>query len=451
MSTVDKNPPSGGELIATLYGQMCRAVMWLNSGFGRAAVLLIGALAGAAGLLRLWRIFLTWGAPWPEGRDFSLYLKAANAVMNGSNPYDPSLYPYDPYAYPPLTAHAVAVLSMIFGERNLVHIWPALCLFAIAASVFLVLRKFGTNAGASWVAFALGLILFSHVVQIDIYDGQTNFFIIALLLLGLVFRGEGKVWAAAVCWALIMNLKPFMGIVVLLPLWRGEWKFGAATLLIGALIFVASFALLRDPPEAFLGWVHVSRYYTGFEFSVHPNHQSFLSLSYRLFNVNRYTEPWVVAPWLPRVLIIPIAAVLAWLLARAIPWRGSLGPPDEAGARGLLEVSLVLAAWMCVSPTTEGDHMLLLAPGLAAAAMLTANRATAGAQSSALWLVALFFWLLALIMQALPFEPPTAFMEKSSWAVLRGPGILLSGYCGFVMLGAIAFSAIALRADRSSA
>ncbi len=38
---------------------------------------------------------------WPDNTDLSVYLNAADAILAGRSPYNPTLYPADPYGYPP--------------------------------------------------------------------------------------------------------------------------------------------------------------------------------------------------------------------------------------------------------------------------------------------------------------------------------------------------------------
>ncbi|WP_374575558.1 glycosyltransferase family 87 protein [Phenylobacterium sp.] len=414
------------------------------------AALVIGLLAAAVGVWRVWRQ-LSGDAAWPENHDFGLYLKAAQALWQGQNPYAAGLYGLDPYAYPPLIADIVAALAKVFGAGALKVVWTALCGGALAASIALLLRGFGARLDWRWVILALGVALLGRTARSDLYHGQVNFFILLFLVSGLWLRDKGLWLAAALSWAVMADFKPFMGVVVLLSLGRREWKLAAATFVLSGLIFAASFlpaiAVLK---ETFLGWMASSRYYTAFDFSVQPNHQSLWSLFLRMFNENRYGGHWLDAAWLTPALIVPITALLVWLLAQALPRRAPTASAAEAGGLSLLEAGMVLAAWMCVAPTTEGDHILLVVPGLVGAAMLAKSRLADRTPSAPLWAAALASWALVTMKLALPFQSPTAFLTESSWALLKGPGVLLSGYDGFCLFAAVLFAALALRAERRS-
>jgi len=108
----------------------------------------------------------------------------------------------------------------------------------------------------------------------------------------------------------------------------------------------------------------------------------------------------------------------------------------------------VLAAWMCISPTTEGDHLLMLVPGVVGAIYFANWRLRTHASPARLWLSAAIAWYLCVAVQLLPVRTFMMFVGEETWAILRGPLVLISGYGGYCMATAITLSALALSADR---
>ena len=200
--------------------------------------------------------------------------------------------------------------------------------------------------------------------------------------------------------------------------------------------------------QSFEGWVAVSRYYANATFSSHPNHQSYFSLFSRLFTNVESNPPWLVAPVLVPILVSAVALVILWFVLKAIPGNRFAANTKENRALPLVEAAMVLAAWMCVSPTTEGDHLLLLAPGVVGAIYFAHWRLSAHAESARLWLGAAIAWYLCLAIQLLPVRTFMMFVEHDTWSILRGPLVLISGYGGYCMLAAIILSSLALSADR---
>lgn len=420
----------------------------LDKPLGRMATFAAGIAIVLIGLFMLWRNFHGDNS-WPDQVDFGLYVRAANAIAGGGDPYVRSLYPHDPYAYPPLAAEIVALLDGVFGERNLIFVWPLLSLGAYFGAMALMLRGFGPVTPWRWVLVISGLVLIGRAVRNDLYNGQINFAIVLLLVAGLYFRNAKRPLLAAALWAVMINFKPFLGIIVALLLRRKEWKTAAATFGGSGALFALSFApMLGTLMQSFEGWLGVTRYYANPTFSSHPNHQSFFSLFLRLFTNVESNPPWFTAPVLVPILVGVVALVILWFVLKAIPAARFEADSKEKRALPILEASIVLAAWMCISPTTEGDHLLMLAPGVIGAIYFANWRLRAHAASARLWLGAAIAWYLCLAVALLPVRTLLMFVEQSTWAVLRGPLVLLSGYGGYCMLASIILSALALSADR---
>jgi hypothetical protein len=420
----------------------------LEKPLGRLLVFAPGVGIVLLGLFMLWRNFHGDNS-WPDQIDFGLYVRAANAIAGGGDPYVSSLYPHDPYAYPPLAAEIVTLLDAAFGERTLIFVWPAISLAAYFGAMALMLRGFGPVTPWRWVLVISGLALLGRAVRNDLYNGQINFLIVLLFVAGLYFRNAKRPLLVATLWAVMINFKPFLGIIVALLLRRKEWKTAAATVGGSGALFALSFApMLGTLMQSFHGWVEFTRYYANPAFSSHPNHQSFYSLFLRLFTNVESNPPWFTAPVLVPILVGIIALVILWFVLKAIPGDRFEPNSKEERAKPLVEAAIVLAAWMCISPTTEGDHLLLLAPGVVGGVYFANRRLRSGAANARLWLGAAIAWYFCLAVQLLPVRTFMMFVEHSTWAILRGPLVLISGYGGYCMLAAIILSALALCEDR---
>jgi Glycosyltransferase family 87 len=409
---------------------------------------IIGSLLIVFGLAALMRMIVLKDG-WPQGTDLTDFLDAADAIAQGKSPYD---IDYERvlwgYGYPPLFAELIAALTFLLGHGKLWILWSVFCLGCLIGSIVLMLRGFGPKTDYRWVFLIVGVAMASRMVRGDAYDGAINSLLLLLLLIGLKKFLSGKALAGSVTWAVMIVFKPFMGILALYLLRRRCWKCAILTVAIAGALFAASFLpFIPDHLiETFAGWVHASHARTSLPFVAKPGNQSFYGLFMRLFTPSQFSEPWIVAPIVISVLMLPIIGVALATFLFAVPNQSIVTPvsrPDD-GPRALLEVGLVMALSLSCGPLLEGDYIFLFLPGLVGTVMLARMRS--GQSARILWLSAIA-WCVGL----LALVPPVTFrfLEPYLWSLpLSGFTILGTARVCVSLFIASILAAVVLWHDR---
>jgi len=383
--------------------------------------------------------------------DFDLYIRAADNLS--TNPYRADLGTgMDRYGYPPLVADVIAGMKWLLGPEIFGPLWPVLCTAALIGALLMMSRSFGVKLGWHWFALALGVVFIGRVIRMDIYHGQVNAFVLLLLVGGLLLRSQNRVIAAAAAFAVMMSLKPFMGVVAIYFALRGDSRTAIWSVGLGAAVFAVSFLpTLPNLGDAFNGWREATHHFTSPPFITKPDNQSAYGMFLRMFTPTEYSTPWINAPGaVPAfmALSIMLAAVLA--IAGLQLHRGSgaerVGPKP---AVLLLECSMVFALAAFCGPLTEGNHMILAFAGLGGAAILGAERMHAHSRNSLLWTLTIIAWALPCFFVVFPKQIWLTLGTNASWSGLDGWEILLSGRCGLLLLGAGGLTALTLWRERA--
>ncbi|MBC7767919.1 MAG: DUF2029 domain-containing protein [Phycisphaerales bacterium] len=383
---------------------------------------------------------------WPAYTDMGLYLDAANEIAHGRDPYAGDDLGLHRYPYPPLFAGLIAVLVAIFGSAAS-YVWITATAVFFVATLWLINRRFGFTAPLHWILLGAGLLLIGRTARIDLMHGQLNFMLMLLLVMGLLSWRAERVRLASVLWAVAICCKPFLGVIVLFLLRQGAWKTALMTFVLSGVIFWASFLpTFPNVFDTFQSWRETTQHYASPAYAANPLNQSFYALGLRLFTVNDFSQPWADAPIL--AFLVPALAALAagfvfWITAA--PQKH--GAAHEAGAYLLLRFGAALAALLSLGPVTEGDHLFFVLPGLFGAMALTWSRVRAQSADQLLWIGVTAAWLLLAAVLAWPRQLLLYFGDEASWAHLKGAGILLSGANAFLLMGAAAPTAIALRRE----
>lgn len=386
---------------------------------------------------------------YPEGADLSLYLRAADALPG--NPYAESInHGFDRYGYPPLLAVFLATLKFLVGPALLLWIWPMLCAAALVAAVVLLGRAFEVKLPWQALALILGFVFLGHVIRSDIVHGQVNIFILLALAGGIYLRSQGWVVAAALVFAIMMSLKPFMGAVAIFFLLRRDWRMAGWTLGLGAAVFLLSFAPMGPAAlDAISGWREATHHFTSAPFATKPDNQSIYGLALRLFTPTDHGAPLV-----DNAAFVPVAVGAAILIAAALGVLGMFAgrrpesPSTQNRTELLLECSMVVALFMACSPLTEGDHMIITLAGLAAALMVGGRRLAARAASSRWWIAAMIAWALPALFLLSPKPLPLTYGVYMDWFGIDGPEILLTGRSFYLLMLAGGLTAAAFWQDR---
>jgi hypothetical protein len=171
-------------------------------------------------------------------KDYPLWFWAGQQVLHGGN-----LYPSDPKAYfefiyPPLSAVLLAIPSY-FGK---IPLYIGLCLLNVGAWwISAQLSNQMTGSGRDpepWLAVLPAIVTISFVF--DMFDlGQPNLVLLALMLLGFWWLGQGRSWASGSMFALATAIKVFPVAVLPYLLWRRHWASAASMVMfLGIFLFI---------------------------------------------------------------------------------------------------------------------------------------------------------------------------------------------------------------------
>jgi hypothetical protein len=360
------------------------------------------ALAALAVVAALW-LHAIWpfGAGTQAGYDFyKAYLPGAQAIAAGANPYhqlvqqtsdtspgDIGFHAHG-YVYPPLLAVVLALpIRLGFSPAALWLFWNlanAAAVLWMGRELNLSLRRRADWAGS--LAFAAATLL-GAVATYDLSLGQADLLMAALVVgaCGLWLRQSP--WAGLVLGAAIA-IKPTMALVLLVWLWKGDWRAARRAALAALALIVVPFLLL--------GWAALRDYLTffvqwnAFQANAEYINQAPYGMLLRLFTLNASTRPLAVAPWLvqPLRLLVASGAVVWWL--RAVPRARTV---DAASRMDLAmgECLLALPLILLLSPLAEDIHYCILLPSLVGLSWLAWSRGLTHLPATwALWASLLF-------------------------------------------------------------
>lgn len=154
--------------------------------------------------------------------DFRVYYDASRDFFSGNSPYEHA-YGLSTgfFKYPPFTLYLFGLISWLpYDAAKMVHLSMLIgaTLYAFVAGRRLVNRLFPAQkpivaSGWLYLAFAVFAI---HLTR-ELHMGNVNMFLVALFLAGINGFQANRNWQAAICWSLLIILKPIL-IVALIPL-----------------------------------------------------------------------------------------------------------------------------------------------------------------------------------------------------------------------------------------
>jgi hypothetical protein len=339
-------------------------------------------------------------AIWPLtqiGYDFRMYLAAAQSVAGGSDLYARlGALTHDArpgsagvrasgYVYPPLLAVVLALpIRLGLSDQGVWLLWNLLGFAAVLWMGYELNRSLRERSDWSGtLAFAAATLL-GAVVTYDLALGQADLLVAALAIgaCGLWLRRNP--WAALPLGAAIA-IKPTMGVILLVWLWKGDWRAVARAAAVMAALLVAPFAVVGG--RATQEYLTFLTQWNAFNANAEYINQSPYGMLLRLFTPNVYTQPLLAAPWLvtPLRVAVILGAALCWM--RAVPRRET---SDRALAMG--ECLLALPCTLIFSPLAEDIHFCALLPALVGLSYLAWSRGLARHPASwALWATLAFF------------------------------------------------------------
>jgi hypothetical protein len=351
------------------------------------------ALLLGAGILLIWLHAAGPGAK--AGYDFfSAYYAAAREVAGGRSPYlqlaklsiDPASggLPGTGYVYPPLLAVLLSLPVRVgWSARACWLLWTlvnALALVWMGYELNYNLRNSRSWTGA--MAFALAAVA-PAVVGYDLGLGQADLLMASLAVGACALWLRGRSGAASLVLGATIAIKPTLALLLLVWLWKGDWRTALRGLLAAiCLIFLPFFliggAALQQYLVFFLHW-------NAFGANADFINQTPYALLLRTFTESSTTHPLVVAPYLvwPLRVATMVGAVLLWLAATP--------RAKEARVLQMCTCLLALPLILLLSPLAEDIHFTLLSPTLAGLSwMAWAYRFQSGPAAWAMWAAFLF-------------------------------------------------------------
>ncbi len=308
--------------------------------------------------------------PYPHtGYDYRAYLDGARQIAAGQNPYhvlvtqrldtragDSGFHAHG-YVYPPLLGVLLAgPVKLSASAYTTFLLWTLLNVVAViwmGRELNIALR--GRRDWPGTLIFA-AVALAPAVVLYDLFLGQADLLMAALVVgaCGLWLRKNP--WAALALGAAIA-VKPTMALILLVWLWKGDWRAVIRASLVAAALVVVPFAIVgwgafRDYVVFFIHW-------NAFSANAEYINQSPYGMLLRMLTINPYTHPLVVAPWLVAPLRYLAALGALGLWAWVTPRRPTA---DRALAMG--ECLLALPLILLVSPLAEDIHYCTIVPTL---------------------------------------------------------------------------------------
>jgi Glycosyltransferase family 87 len=412
---------------------------------GRNALAWIVALGALAVGAAIWL-----HAIWPLtriGYDFRMYLAAAHDVANGGDLYAQlAALTHDArpgsagvrasgYVYPPLLAVVLALpMRLGLSDQGVWLLWNLLGAAAILWMGYELNR--GLRGRSDWpgtLAFAAATLL-GAVATYDLALGQADLLVTALAVgaCGLWLRRNP--WAALPLGAAIA-IKPTMGVILLVWLWKGDWRVVARGAIATAALLVAPFVIIgaRGTQE----YLTFLTQWNAFNANAEYVNQSPYGMLLRLFTSNVYTQPLLDASWLvtPLRIAVVLGAALWWM--RVVPRRET---PDRALALG--ECLLALPLTLIFSPLAEDIHYCALLPALVGLGYLAWARGLARRPATwVLWATFAFFCIPHIQEVILPDHlfalPGQNDPQIGSVIVLLRSGALLYGALATLIAGGL--------------
>jgi Glycosyltransferase family 87 len=301
-------------------------------------------------------------APQPlQGPDFIHTYDAALAVRHGQNPYvtatawvsgyTPGSILENQYFYAPTYALLLSPLTFLPYQAALT-LWGVIIGGLLFVTVYALARSIGWRPSAMGFLLLVTAASIMTAVRAELFLGQANLFMVACICLAFWARQAGHSRLAGVLLALACVTKPMLLAVAVFLLWKREFKFAAATFVGFAALLLLPFVWIGTHALGdLLGlWQFYSNQYLSFSENIAPR-----GMLERLFTVNPFVRPLIVAPALASALWLAIAAVVLVVTLSVIAPR-----PLRRDKRSLLEIGVILCALMLISPLTEPPYLVSL-------------------------------------------------------------------------------------------
>jgi hypothetical protein len=308
------------------------------------------------------------------GFDFANYLEAARAVANGENPYHQLATrvsnngPASGYVYPPLLAVVLSVPVRFGLDGHLIALmWDMLTLAAVVwmgRELNVGLR--GRTDWAGSLIFATACLVPS-LAMFDLFLGQADLLLAALVVISCGLWLRRNPWAALVL-GLAIAVKWNLAIILLVWLWKSDWRSSLRALVAVVLLVVIPFTFVGL--DGVRDYLRFMTHWSGLGGNADVMNQAPYGQLLRTFTVSTYTEPLLNAPWLiaPLRFVATIFLALCWL---------SVTPRARSNStisRGMAECLLALPLAVLLSPYAENIHYCIVLPTLVGLSWFASQR-----------------------------------------------------------------------------
>ena len=351
-------------------------------------------------------------------RDFSNYYESAWALRHGIDPYSADLTPIgDQLGLETgglLHASETPPFLLCFEPltwlrpRVAFWIWTGINFSALAIAMYLLLaHRRGLSRRTAWLL--AGLILMSAPVNLNLYWGQSQLIVLALLA-GAMRAMERKREGTAgllIAAAALLRAYPLLlaGYFVIRRKWRAV-AFATAGIAAGLFVTVATVGFTQS-----LSFVHGTLWLTDYSIVNRVDNLSLGPLVSRTWWAFTGTAPGSSADWLRRAAIAVAGIVVLGMTIRATLADANRRDPDWR------VYSLWIATAIMFSPVAWHHYLLLLTIPFV---QLVASAAQGRSRSRAVWMAALAYALSALSLRVFNrflIPPPTDFQRTFPWLV----------------------------------
>ena len=351
-------------------------------------------------------------------RDFSNYYESAWALRHGIDPYSADLTPIgDQLGLETgglLHASETPPFLLCFEPltwlrpRVAFWIWTGINFSALAIAMYLLLaHRRGLSRRTAWLL--AGLILMSAPVNLNLYWGQSQLIVLALLA-GAMRAMERKREGTAgllIAAAALLRAYPLLlaGYFVIRRKWRAV-AFATTGIAAGLFVTVATVGFTQS-----LSFVHGALWLTDYSIVNRVDNLSLGPFVSRTWWAFTGTAPGSSADWLRRAAIAVAGIVVLGMTIRATLADASRRDPDWR------VYSLWIATAIMFSPVAWHHYLLLLTIPFV---QLVASAAQGRSRSRAVWMAALAYALSALSLRVFNrflIPPPTDFQRTFPWLV----------------------------------
>jgi len=351
-------------------------------------------------------------------RDFSNYYESAWALRHGIDPYSADLTPIgDQLGLETgglLHASETPPFLLCFEPltwlrpRVAFWIWTGINFSALAIAMYLLLaHRRGLSRRTAWLL--AGLILMSAPVNLNLYWGQSQLIVLALLA-GAMRAMERKREGTAgllIAAAALLRAYPLLlaGYFVIRRKWRAV-AFATAGIAAGLFVTVATVGFTQS-----LSFVHGALWLTDYSIVNRVDNLSLGPLVSRTWWAFTGTAPGSSADWLRRAAIAVAGIVVLGMTIRATLADANRRDPDWR------VYSLWIATAIMFSPVAWHHYLLLLTIPFV---QLVASAAQGRSRSRAVWMAALAYALSAVSLRVFNrflIPPPTDFQRTFPWLV----------------------------------